>query len=146
VAGQVAIFLAITLLVDRRRPPVSHLDQAPPTSSFPSGQTAAAICLYGALAVLASQRARSTLVRWLTLTLAVLIPLAVAVARVYRGMHYLTDVVGGMLLGAPGCWPPSRGSASGWPTGSFDIGQPAGGDCPGWVRSLCAPLQPGDDA
>ena len=102
VAGEVAIFLAITLLVDRRRPPVSHLDQAPPTSSFPSGHTAAAICLYGALAVLAAQRARSALVRGLTLTLAVLIPLAVAAARVYRGMHYLTDVVGGILLG--GAW------------------------------------------
>ena len=101
-AGEVAIFLAITLLVDRRRPPVSHLDQAPPTSSFPSGHTAAAICLYGALAVLASERARSALVRGLTLTLAVLIPLAVATARVYRGMHYLTDVVGGLLLG--GVW------------------------------------------
>ena len=102
VAGEVAIFLATTLLVDRRRPPVSHLDQAPPTSSFPSGHTAAAICLYGALAVLASERARSAQVRGLTLTLAVLIPLAVAVARVYRGMHYLTDVVGGLLLG--GVW------------------------------------------
>jgi undecaprenyl-diphosphatase len=87
VAGEVGIFLATTLLVDRRRPPVSHLDEAPPTSSFPSGHTAAAICLYGALAVLASQRACSALVRWLTLILAVLIPLAVAVARVYRGMH-----------------------------------------------------------
>src|SRR5215216_3347559 len=102
VAGEVAIFLAITLLVDRRRPPVSHLDQAPPTSSFPSGHTAAAICLYGALAVLASERARSAVVRGLTLALAVLIPVAVAVARVYRGMHYLTDVVGGILLG--GAW------------------------------------------
>jgi membrane-associated phospholipid phosphatase len=100
VAGEVAIFLATTLLVDRRRPPVSHLDQAPPTSSFPSGHTAAAICLYGALAVLASERARSALVRGLTLTLAVLIPLAVATARIYRGMQYLTDVVGGIVLGS----------------------------------------------
>jgi membrane-associated phospholipid phosphatase len=100
VTGEVAIFLVTTLLVDRRRPPVSHLDEAPPTSSFPSGHTAAAICLYGALAVLAAQRARSALVRWLTLSLAVLIPLAVAAARVYRGMHYLTDVVGGILLGS----------------------------------------------
>jgi membrane-associated phospholipid phosphatase len=77
-------------MVDRRRPPVSHLDQAPPTSSFPFGHTA----------VLASERARSALVRRLALALAVLIPLAVATARVYRGMHYLTDVVGGILLGA----------------------------------------------
>src|SRR5215212_11023690 len=70
VAGEVAIFLVVTLLVDRKRPPVSHLDQAPPTSSFPSGHTAAAICLWGALAVLASERARSALVRGIRLGVA----------------------------------------------------------------------------
>ena len=41
-------------------------------------------------------------VRGLILTLAVLIAVAVAVGRVYRGMHYLPDVVGGILLG--GAW------------------------------------------
>ena len=35
VAGEVGIFLVVTLLVDRKRPPVGHLDAAPPTSSFP---------------------------------------------------------------------------------------------------------------
>jgi len=99
VAGEVGIFLVVTLLVDRERPPVQHLDEAPPTSSFPSGHTAAAIVLYGAIAVLATERARSALVRALFLTLAVVIPLVVAYARLYRGMHYLTDVLGGMLLG-----------------------------------------------
>jgi membrane-associated phospholipid phosphatase len=59
VAGEVLIFVTITLLVDRPRPPVSHLDVAPPTSSFPSGHTAAAVALYGAWAVLAWQRSRS---------------------------------------------------------------------------------------
>ncbi|HYT25611.1 MAG TPA: hypothetical protein VEP73_03895, partial [Actinomycetota bacterium] len=47
VAGEVAIFLMVTLLVDRPRPPVPHLDRAPPTSSFPSGHTAASVALYG---------------------------------------------------------------------------------------------------
>jgi undecaprenyl-diphosphatase len=102
VAGEVAIFLTVTLLVDRQRPPVRHLDEAPPTSSFPSGHTAATIALWGALAVLASERARSALVRGLFLTLAVVLPLLVAASRLYRGMHYLTDVLGGGLLG--GLW------------------------------------------
>jgi membrane-associated phospholipid phosphatase len=99
VAGEVLIFLTITLLVDRQRPPVKHLDQAPPTSSFPSGHTAATIALWGALAVLASERARSALVRGIFLALAFGLPLLVATSRLYRGMHFLTDVLGGALLG-----------------------------------------------
>jgi membrane-associated phospholipid phosphatase len=102
VAGEVTIFLLVTLLVDRPRPPVGQLDEAPPTSSFPSGHTAAAIVLYGALAVLAHQRARSALVRWLFLALAVGLPVLVAVSRVYRGMHFPSDVLGGAVLG--GVW------------------------------------------
>jgi membrane-associated phospholipid phosphatase len=99
VAGEVGIFLVVTMLVDRQRPPVAHLDEAPPTSSFPSGHTAATIALWGALAVLASERARSAVVRGLFLTLAVVLPLLVASSRMYRGMHFLTDVLGGVLLG-----------------------------------------------
>ncbi|HEU4900146.1 MAG TPA: phosphatase PAP2 family protein [Actinomycetota bacterium] len=102
VAGEVGIFLLVTLLVDRERPPVRHLDEAPPTSSFPSGHTAATIALWGALAVLASERARSALVRGLFLTLAVVLPLIVASSRLYRGMHFPSDVLGGVLLG--GLW------------------------------------------
>jgi membrane-associated phospholipid phosphatase len=100
VTGEVAIFLGVTMLVDRSRPPVQHLDEAPPTSSFPSGHAAAAVVLYGAVAILASERVRSAALRRLLVALAVLIPLVVAVSRVYRGMHYISDVVAGLLLGA----------------------------------------------
>ncbi|HZC99001.1 MAG TPA: phosphatase PAP2 family protein [Actinomycetes bacterium] len=99
VIGEVVIFVVITLLVDRPRPPVPHLDPAPPTSSFPSGHTAAAAALYGSWAVLAWQRARSALPRVLLTLLAVLAPVVVGLARMYRGMHVPTDVLAGAALG-----------------------------------------------
>jgi membrane-associated phospholipid phosphatase len=98
-AGEVTIFLGTTVLIDRNRPPVAHLDDAPPTSSFPSGHTAAALVLYGALAIIALRVCTRAWLRRLALIVAVVLPLCVAFARLYRGMHYPTDVLGGAVLG-----------------------------------------------
>jgi undecaprenyl-diphosphatase len=102
VLGEVTIFLSTTLLVDRDRPPVRHMDSAPPTSSFPSGHTAASVALYGGLAVLAWRIGTSMWLRTVAVVLAVLIPVLVAMSRLYRGMHYPSDVAGGLLLAC--CW------------------------------------------
>ena len=42
---EVSAFLIATVFVNRARPDVPRLDVSPPTSSFPSGHTAAAIVL-----------------------------------------------------------------------------------------------------
>jgi len=52
IVGELLIFLVITATVHRARPAVPQLDQAPPTSSFPSSHTGAAIPLYGCLEVI----------------------------------------------------------------------------------------------
>lgn len=99
VAAQSAVFLLVTLVVNRDRPDVPHLDGAPPTSSFPSGHVGASVALYGGLAVLAARHLRG-LRRNLVVGLLLLFPLAVAFSRLYRGMHHPSDVAVGLLNGA----------------------------------------------
>ena len=97
--GEVLIFLSITALVDRPRPDVPHLDSAPPTSSFPSGHTLATFVLWTMIAVVATVHMWPLVLRVLTRLLAVLMPVAVALSRVYRGMHHPTDVTASVVIG-----------------------------------------------
>jgi undecaprenyl-diphosphatase len=93
------VFLTATLFVDRRRPNVPRLDATPPTSSYPSGHTAASIALYVGLAIVIWSLVRSTAVRTVIWVLAVAVPIFVGLSRLYRGMHHLTDVLGSVVLG-----------------------------------------------
>lgn len=99
IAMQGLIFLIAAKVVDRDRPQVPKLDKSPPTASYPSGHEGASTGLYLAFALLASRIERPWL-RWTTVILCLLMPLMVAFARLYRGMHHVTDVAAGMLNGA----------------------------------------------
>ena len=82
------------------RPRVPHLDEAPPTSSFPSGHTAAAVCFYGSIAAIILWHSRHRWIKVAAVVICAAVPLLIAGSRVYRGMHYPTDVLAGLLLGA----------------------------------------------
>jgi membrane-associated phospholipid phosphatase len=97
--GEVAIFSATAAIVGRQRPTVKHLDGSPPTSSFPSGHTAASTTLYGVLIVIVFAYCGRALWRRLAVTAAVAIVVAIGMSRLYRGMHYPSDVAGGVVLG-----------------------------------------------
>jgi undecaprenyl-diphosphatase len=100
VFGEKTVYLASTLVVDRPRPPVPTIGHVFATSSFPSGHVGAAVALYGGVAVLLATRRRVVpAVRSAAIAVAVLAPAAVAFARMYRGFHYPTDVVAGVLVG-----------------------------------------------
>jgi undecaprenyl-diphosphatase len=107
VTAQAIVFFFTTLVIDRRRPAVKHLDQSPPTSSFPSGHTSAAVALYVGLAFVLAMLVRRTWVKALCWFL-ILVPVAVAVSRLYRGMHHPSDVVASFLNGALCIWIMSR--------------------------------------
>ncbi len=99
-ALEVTTFLTISHLVGRDRPDVAKLDPAPPTSSFPSGHTAAGVVLWVGLALLLAYHFRHPLARAIFFGVGTFMAVAVAVSRMYRGMHHLTDVVAGFVLGA----------------------------------------------
>jgi undecaprenyl-diphosphatase len=98
-AGELAAFLAAAAVVRRPRPDVTHLDHHLPTSAYPSGHVAATCCLYGAVAILVIGHARGWW-RWLFLIPAVAMPVLVAIARMYRGEHHPTDILGSLLFSA----------------------------------------------
>jgi membrane-associated phospholipid phosphatase len=102
IVGELLVFLAVTALVDRARPAVQHLDAAPPTSSFPSGHVGAAVAIYGCLAVIVHREMCSRTWATVLVTLCCLVPVVVAISRVYRGMHHVSDVIFGAVGG--GLW------------------------------------------
>ncbi|MDP9864575.1 MULTISPECIES: phosphatase PAP2 family protein [Streptosporangium] len=100
VFSQSAIFLLATVFAERKRPTVEHLDPAPPTSSFPSGHTSAAVAFYcGVALVLTLHTHRYKILNLLWWAVGLGIPVGIAYSRMYRGMHHLTDVSWGFLLG-----------------------------------------------
>jgi membrane-associated phospholipid phosphatase len=98
VSAQAIVFFFTTLAIDRHRPAVKHMDESPPTSSFPSGHTSAAVALYAGLALVLAMLVRN---QWLKAAcwLLVLVPVAVGLSRLYRGMHHPSDVVASFLNG-----------------------------------------------
>lgn len=98
IALQSSVFVTATWLTDRQRPTVEKLDPAPPTSSYPSGHEGATTALYMTVILLAT-RIRNPVLRWLIIVVAAAMPAIVAFARVYRGMHHVTDVSVGIING-----------------------------------------------
>ena len=85
--------------VDRPRPMiVSHLDLVY-SSSFPSGHAMMTPVVYLTLASVLANGERRRREKMLLLGAAVLLTAGVGVSRVYLGVHWPTDVLGGWCLG-----------------------------------------------
>ena len=95
---EAAVFITVTGIVGRPRPDVAQLDQVSVDTSFPSGHAAAAAA-YCAVAIVIFERTRNRWLRTITVLVAVGLPVIVGICRMYRGVHYLTDVIAGIVLG-----------------------------------------------
>jgi undecaprenyl-diphosphatase len=102
IAVEAATYRVATFAIDRQRPHVPRLDDLPVNDSFYSGHTAASVAVYCGIALLLTSWLRRTGARVAVWLVAIAIPLLVALARMYRGMHHPTDVTAGLLVGV-GC-------------------------------------------
>jgi membrane-associated phospholipid phosphatase len=97
VGAQVIIDLD-KLLVGRHRPPLHRLDHVT-GHSFPSGHTGQTAALCTILLLEGWSRLGSRRLRIAAVAAGVLLVVCVAFSRVYLGVHYLSDVLGGAILG-----------------------------------------------
>jgi undecaprenyl-diphosphatase len=97
VGGQFLIANIIKSIVDRARPDFDQLTGFS-GSSFPSGHAVAAAACLAAFALVIGRR-RSVKVKALLSGLAVGLATGIACCRVMLGVHWLTDVLGGLALG-----------------------------------------------
>ncbi len=95
--GEVVVVNLTKFAVDRARPTISQLTGFSGTS-FPSGHAATAAATFGAAALLLG-RGRSRSVRVMLAGGVAAIAFAVATTRVLLGVHWLTDVVAGLIVG-----------------------------------------------
>jgi membrane-associated phospholipid phosphatase len=98
---EVATYRVTSLIVHRERPTVPRLDpdHLPVNQSFPSGHVAASIVVYVGLALVLSAKVRDRRFAIALWTLAIALPLIVALSRMYRGMHHPLDAAAGVLMG-----------------------------------------------
>ena len=99
VPGVMLLNVGVKHLVQRARPQFDDPVLVLTTYSFPSGHTAGATVFYGFLAAYLATRPRAK--RWQGWIVAVAagMILLVGVSRIYLGVHYLTDVIAGMVEG-----------------------------------------------
>jgi membrane-associated phospholipid phosphatase len=70
------------------------------TYSFPSGHAMGSIAVYGMLAFVSARLTNHRLLRYAIVLVAMVIVFFIGLSRVFFGVHYPTDVIGGYLAGA----------------------------------------------
>lgn len=105
--GGALLSTAMKYLIGRERPEVIPHFVSVASPSFPSGHSMLAAVVYLTLGALLARFAAQRRIRTYLVSVALLLALLVGSSRVYLGVHYPTDVLGGWAAGlawALVCW------------------------------------------
>lgn len=90
----------ISKTITQRPRPLEALIQIPKSFSFPSGHTLTSIVFYMTLWYVLTYKSTKR-VKIITFILMLIIVILIGLSRIYLGVHYFSDVIGGILLAIP---------------------------------------------
>jgi len=95
--GSWLLNLGMKELFQRARPDASYLIKMPSSFSFPSGHAMCSAGIFASLAILARVLGGPRAWAYALVALCFLVMMGIGVSRVYFGVHYASDVLGGQL-------------------------------------------------
>jgi membrane-associated phospholipid phosphatase len=98
-AGNIVLNNVLKLSFDRARPSVFEWQTHAASSSFPSGHAMSATVVYGTVAYLLARLQKHGWSRAITLFTAIILVALICMTRLYLGVHYPSDVLGGIIVG-----------------------------------------------
>jgi undecaprenyl-diphosphatase len=99
VTGSVLLIQITKYIFERQRPDSNNLLERANGFSFPSGHATGSFAVLGAIFYIMGRDCPRRYQRYTIWLLGALVALMIGVSRVYLGVHYPTDVIGGFLLG-----------------------------------------------
>lgn len=88
----------LKLIIARPRPGVLRLVMED-GYSFPSGHAMVSFGVYGFLIYLTYKNIRNKKIKYPLMVFLALLILLIGISRIYLGVHYATDIIGGFLIG-----------------------------------------------
>ncbi len=99
VVGSQVVVTLLKAWIDRPRPEAGPAVPLPASAAFPSGHATTGIAVFGALAIVASERLPAGRARSLFWAGAVLVGLGTGLSRLVLNVHFVSDVLAGWCLG-----------------------------------------------